>query len=70
MKNFFLVVLSTMLIAFGTTAIACGNQCDVDGYGIEIGGYSGFGGFGGGVFEGEEGYVLVEEFGSGETNTK
>lgn len=47
-----------------------GNQCFDNYSGISLGGSSSFGGFGAGVFVGDEGGIKVEKLGSGMTDLK
>lgn len=68
--------LYALVLAFGLApllAAACGDMCidgNVEAYKVTIGGNANFGGFGSGMFIGQEGGVKVEKIGFGNTDVK
>lgn len=67
--------LLVMALAIGLApllAVACGDMCveTLDGYKVTLGGNANFGGFGSGMFLGQEGGVKVEKIGFGNTDLK
>ncbi|MBP6881760.1 MAG: hypothetical protein KBC35_03995 [Candidatus Pacebacteria bacterium] len=72
MKRFMLLALIFGL-APPALAVDCGDMCidgNVEAYKITIGGNANFGGFGSGMFIGQEGGVKVEKIGFGNTDVK
>jgi hypothetical protein len=73
MKKMFLVATAFLTLsgtAFAEDFICGGNNCFDSYQGITVGGSANFGGFGAGVFTGDEGGVKIEKVGSAMTDLK